>query len=183
MRVNDPAVIAELRALHEVYERALVSNDTAVLDTMFWDSPHALRYGVTENLYGMDEIRAFRQNRPAINLARTVRRLEIMSFGDSAGIINLEYARTSDPERTGRQTQFWVRFADGWKIVSAHVSLMGLPASYLETASKRIGLPIPASMRSGVQADLDRLAAVAGFLMEFPLNQSVEPAPIFHPEQ
>lgn len=181
MTVNDPAVIAELTALHERYETALVANDAVVLDEMFWDSPHALRYGVAENLYGIEEIRTFRLNRPAINLARTVRRIEITSFGDSAGVINLEYVRIADRERIGRQTQFWMRLPQGWKIVSAHVSLMLGSPSYLDAAAAQVRLPVPGSMRAEVKTNLDRIAAIAGFLMEFPLPQGLEPAPAFHP--
>jgi hypothetical protein len=181
MTINDPAVIAELKAQHETYERALIGNDVAVLDSMFWDSPHALRYGVTENLYGAEEIRAFRQNRPAINLERDVRRVEILTFGDSAGVINLEYVRKADAGKTGRQSQVWMRFPEGWKIVSAHVSVMAGPPSYMDAAAARIGLPIAPEMRSGVQADLDRIAGIAAYLMEFPLEQATDAGPVFHP--
>ena len=181
MKINDSAVIAELNALHEAYEKALGSNDVAVLDSMFWDSPHALRYGVMENLYGMDEVRAFRQNRLPINLERTIRRVEIMSFGDSTGVINLEYVRKVDGGKIGRQTQFWVRLPEGWKIVSAHVSVMPGPPSYMDAAAARIGLPIAPSVRSGVQEDLDRIAVIAGTLMEFPLSQTSEAGPVFQP--
>jgi hypothetical protein len=181
MTLNDPAVIAELTALHEVYEKALITNDTAVLDSMFWDSPHSLRYGVTENLYGTAEIKEFRKNRPTINLTRGIRRLEIMSFGDSAGVINLEYVRAADPDRIGRQTQFWIRFPNGWKIVSAHVSLMLGPPSYLDAVAARLQLPLSPSVKADVNTNLEHLTSTARFLMEFPLAQSAEPAPMFHP--
>src|SRR4051812_23434455 len=125
MRINDPAVVAQLMDRHNAYEKALIENDVPVLEALFWDSPHAIRYGVTENLHGADEIRAFRQGRPAINLARTVSRLEIMTLGETAGIVNLEFVRRMDGnERSGRQTQFWFLFEEGWRIVSAHVSLL-----------------------------------------------------------
>ena len=87
---------------HEVYERALIDNDAAALDALFWDSPHALRFGVTENLHGAEEIRAFRQGRPKINLDREIRRLDIMAFGDSAGIVNLEFMRPDERYREPR---------------------------------------------------------------------------------
>jgi hypothetical protein len=166
MIVNDPSVIAELRAHLELYEQALAGNDVAVLDSLFWDSPHAVRYGVTENLYG----------------AKEIRRLEITSFGDSVGLVSLEYVGFADPERVGRQTQCWIRLPEGWKIASAHLSLTLGPASYLDAASQRLGLPVDASMRAGVNADLGRLGAMADFLMEFPLGKDVEQAPVFHPE-
>jgi hypothetical protein len=187
MEINNPAVRAELTRCHETYEKALIENDTAALDALFWDSPHALRFGVTENLHGADEIRAFRKGRPKINLDRQILRLDIMSFGQSAGIVNLEFMRPMDGvERHGRQTQFWFRFEEGWRIVSAHVSLLP-PAKvnpaegYLEAASREIGLTIDESHRASVGEDLNRMAAIAGFLMQFPLNQEVEAAPVFQP--
>src|SRR5438874_4995569 len=119
MNINEPAVVAQLQRLHELYEKALLENDAPVLESLFWDSPHAIRYGVTENLHGSAEIQAFRLGRPPINLARTISRLEIMAIGDSAGIVNLEFVRAIDGvERHGRQTQFWFRFPEGWKIAS-----------------------------------------------------------------
>jgi hypothetical protein len=182
MRINDPVVIAELRALHDAYEKALLSNNVAILDALFWDSPHAVRYGVTENLHGTDEIRAFRQGRPKINLDRTISRLEIMSFGDTAGIVNLEFDRLMDGvERGGRQTQFWFRLPEGWRIVSAHVSLLPAAPSYLDAAAAQIGLQIPAVNRAAVNDDLQRIGQIAKILMDFPLAQDVESAPVFRP--
>jgi hypothetical protein len=187
MQINDPAVIAELTRYHEIYERALVANDADTLDKFFWDSPHAVRLGVAENLHGADEIRAFRKARPNINLDREIERLDIMSFGDSIGIINLEFMRPMDGiERHGRQTQFWIRFPEGWRIVSAHVSLLPakpLPTapSYLDAASAEIGLSIDRAERQAVKEDLTRIEAIAGFLMQFPLSQNIEAAPVFQP--
>jgi hypothetical protein len=182
MQINDPVVLAELTALHELYEKALIDNDAATLDAFFWDSRHALRFGVAENLHGWDEIRAFRKGRPKINLERVIERLDIISFGDGTGIINLEFRRAMDGiERRGRQTQFWFRFPDGWKIVSAHVSLMPSAPSYLEAASAEIGLKLPAASRGFVQEDLNQIANIARLLMEFPLAQDIEAAPVFQP--
>jgi len=184
MEINNPAVIAELTRCHEAYEKALVTNDTAVLDESFWDSPHALRFGVMENLHGADEIRAFRKARPNINLDREIERLDIMSFGDSVGVVNLEFRRSTNfGEQHGRQTQFWIRFAGGWRIVSAHVSLLRSPtdASYLNAAAAQIGLKIDPAYQADVNADLNRMAGIAGFLMQFPLGQEVESAPVFQP--
>lgn len=132
MLINDPATIAELKALYPAYEAALVSNDVEVLTHMFWDSPEVMRFGVTENLYGTAEIEAFRKSRPSKGLARTVTRLDIVSFGTDYGSITLEFERTQPATETnpepktirGRQSQAWVRLAIGWRIVSAHVSLL-----------------------------------------------------------
>jgi len=182
MQINDPVVIAEIRALHDAYEKALLSNDVAALQALFWDSSDAVRYGVTENLHGADEIRAFRQGRPKMNLDRAITRLEIMSFGDAAAIVNLEFVRPLDGgERSGRQTQFWFRLPEGWRIVSAHVSLLPGEPSYLDATAARIGLQVPPANRAAVNEDLQRIGHIAEFLMNFPLAQDIEAAPVFRP--
>src|SRR5579872_285331 len=105
MQINDPEIIAELQALYPKYEAALMANDAETLTQMFWASPHAMRFGVTENLYGIDEIEEFRKGRSAINLARAVKRLDIVTFGRDFGSITLEFERTSsDKTISGRQS-------------------------------------------------------------------------------
>jgi len=161
MKINDPVVLAELMDRHAVYERASIDNDTAVLASLYWDSPHALRYGVTENS------------------GRSVRRLDVLALGDSTGIVNVEFVRAMDGvERIGRQTEVWVRMEDAWRLVSLHVSP---PPSYIEAVSARIGLDIDPATRAAVNEDLNHISAIAGFLMEFPLSQDVEAAPVFQP--
>jgi Protein of unknown function (DUF3225) len=125
MQINDPEVIAELHALYPLYESALVNNDVETLTNMFWASPYAIRFGAGENLYGEDEIEAFRKSRPAVNLARRIVRLEIVSFGKDFGSITVEFEReTPTGVVRGRQSQVWVRLNEGWRIVSAHVSIL-----------------------------------------------------------
>jgi len=123
--VNLPEVLAELRELYPRYEQALTSNDVETLVAMFWAAPEVMRFGVTENLYGHEELEAFRKSRPAANLMRTVTRLEIVSFGHDFASITVEFERdTPKGIAHGRQSQTWVRFSQGWRIVSAHVSLL-----------------------------------------------------------
>jgi hypothetical protein len=123
--MNDPDVVAELQTLYAEYETALLSNDAEILTRMFWASPHTMRFGVLENLYGIDEIAAFRRGRSSANLARRISRLDIVSFGRDFGSITLEFERTLDGRTVlGRQSQVWVRFPAGWRIVAAHVSLL-----------------------------------------------------------
>ncbi len=125
MQINDPATVAELAALYPLYEEALVTNDVETLTRMFWSSPYAIRLGAGENLYGFDEIEAFRKSRPAVNLARQPIRLEIVTFGKDFGSITLEFERTTATGIVrGRQSQVWVRLEEGWRIVSAHVSIL-----------------------------------------------------------
>ena len=123
MEINLPDVVAEVTAEFERYETALVNNQVDVLDTLFWDSPHTLRYGAGENLYGYDAIRAFRAGRSPQGLARRVLRTAITTYGTDFATANLEFQRDGS-ERIGRQSQTWMRTPAGWRVVSAHVSLM-----------------------------------------------------------
>ena len=121
--INLPDVLLEVTAVFERYERALVNNDVAVLDELFWDSPHTLRFGATENLYGYDAIRAFRAARPSTGLARTLGKTVITTYGRDFATANTEFFRHGS-DRTGRQSQTWLRTPEGWRVVSAHVSLL-----------------------------------------------------------
>jgi hypothetical protein len=123
MDINLPDVVAEVSAVFEQYEQALVSNNVEVLDALFHNSPHTLRYGATENLYGYEAIRAFRAGRPSKGLARERMNIVITTYGRDFATANTEFHRVGS-ERTGRQSQTWVRTAEGWRVVAAHVSLM-----------------------------------------------------------
>lgn len=124
MKINDPQVLAEVTAAFQAYEVALGENDIATLDALFWRSEHTLRYGVGENLYGFDAIARFRRERPGGSPARTLANTVITSFGDDMATANTEFQRIGGG-RIGRQSQTWARTPEGWKIVAAHVSLMG----------------------------------------------------------
>lgn len=124
MQVNDPVALVELGSAFEAYEAALMSNDVETLDGLFWKSPHTVRYGVGENLYGAEEILAFRRQRRGGSPQRRLTRTVITTFGDSFGVTSTEFVRQGGA-RIGRQSQTWVRLAEGWRIVAAHVSLMG----------------------------------------------------------
>ena len=121
--INLPDVHAEVAAAFARYENALVGNNVQVLDELFWNSEHTLRYGATENLYGYDAIRAFRAGRPSQGLARTLLNTVITTYGRDMATANTEFRRDSTT-KTGRQSQTWVRTQEGWRIVAAHVSLI-----------------------------------------------------------
>lgn len=123
--INDPALVAELTQLYLTYEKALCENDLATLDALFWESPEVVRFGATENLYGIDAIRTFRQERPTQDLAREISHLKVVTFGEDTATVTLEFCRSiAGVPRSGRQSQVWRKFPEGWKIVSAHVSLL-----------------------------------------------------------
>lgn len=121
--VDRPAILAEVNAAFYRYEQALITNDTVVLDELFWHDPRTVRYGAGENLYGIDAIREFRASRPAQGLDRDLQNTVITTYGDDMAIASTEFRREGS-EKTGRQMQTWIKMPSGWKIVAAHVSLM-----------------------------------------------------------
>jgi len=128
MEINRPEVLAEVKAAFARYEDALVNNKVEVLDELFWDSPHTLRYGATENLYGFAEIQAFRAGRPSASLMRELLRTVITTYGTDYATANCEFRRAGSAA-IGRQSQTWLRTPAGWRVVAAHVSLLAAPAA------------------------------------------------------
>lgn len=123
MQIDDPSVIAEARAVMDRYERAIAENDGATLDACFWADPRTVRFGVTEILYGIDAIRAFRAS-VAKYAPRAQRKAHITSFGPDVACTHLEYERL-DTGLVGRETKIMARIpGQGWRVVSAHVSLL-----------------------------------------------------------
>ena len=129
MEVDLPDVLVEVTAEFTRYEAALVSNDIAVLGELFRKDPRTLRYGVGENLYGIDAIAAFRAARSPIGLGRRTDKTVITTYGRDAAVASTLFYRDSLVGRVGRQMQTWVRFAEGWRIVAAHVSIIDEPGS------------------------------------------------------
>jgi hypothetical protein len=127
MQVDLPDVVAEVTEQFARYEKALVSNDVAVLDELFRPDACTLRYGIAENLYGYDAIMAFRAARPAVALMRKLDKTVITSYGRDTAIASTLFYRDSMPGKVGRQMQTWVRFPEGWRIVAAHVSVIDEP--------------------------------------------------------
>ena len=127
MDIDLPDVVAEVSDAFARYEAALVSNDVATLDALFRDDSRTLRYGGGENLYGYEAIKAFRAGRSAAGLARELSKTVITTYGRDTAIASTLFYRDSMPGKVGRQMQTWVRFADGWRIVAAHVSVIADP--------------------------------------------------------
>jgi Protein of unknown function (DUF3225) len=126
MDIDRPEVVAEVTAAFARYEKALVENDVATLNAIFRDDPRTIRYGIGENLYGYDEIMAFRGARAPVGLARTCSRTVITTYGRDFAVASTLFHRA--PGKVGRQMQTWVRFDVGWRVVAAHVSLIDEPA-------------------------------------------------------
>jgi hypothetical protein len=128
MEIDLPEVVAEVLQAFERYERALVSNDVALLDALFRDDPRTIRYGGGENLYGYEEIKAFRSARSPAGLARTLSKTVITTYGRDVAIASTLFHRASAPGKVGRQMQTWVRLPEGWRVVAAHVSMIDAPS-------------------------------------------------------
>ena len=122
-QIDLPAVRAEVTAAFQRYEQALISNDIAVLDELFWHDARTVRLGASENLYGIDEIRAFRAARPTAGLHRELHNTVITTYGEHFAVCSTEFTRAGS-ERIGRQQQSWVKLDGQWRIVAAQVSQM-----------------------------------------------------------
>ena len=127
MEIDLPDVLAEVKEQFARYEKALVTNDVAVLDELFRADPRTLRYGVGENLYGYDAIMAFRAARSPAGLMRRTEKTVITTYGRDTAVASTLFYRDTAPGRVGRQMQTWIRFAEGWRIVAAHVSVIDDP--------------------------------------------------------
>ena len=127
MEIDLPDVVAEVAAQFVRYEKALVTNDVAVLDELFRNDSRTLRYGIAENLYGYDAIMAFRAARSPAGLMRTTDRTVITTYGRDSAVASTLFYRDGAPGKVGRQMQTWVRFPEGWRIVAAHVSMIDKP--------------------------------------------------------
>lgn len=128
MEINKPDILAEVTAVFDRYEVALTTNDVAVLDELFSAAPTTIRYGITENLHGIEAIRAFRLSRPSAGLQRRLAETVITTYGDDFAVASTLFYRDSAPGRVGRQMQTWVRMPEGWRVVAAHVSVIDEPA-------------------------------------------------------
>jgi hypothetical protein len=124
MEIDLPDVVAEVAAQFARYEQALVSNNVAVLNELFHRDARTLRYGIGENLYGYDEVTAFRAARSAVGLMRRTARTVITAYGRDTAVASTLFYRDMAPGKVGRQMQTWIRFPQGWRIVAAHVSII-----------------------------------------------------------
>lgn len=121
--IDHPAVLAEIRARFDAYEQALMRNDVASLDAFFWDDPRVTRYGLADRQWGSAQLHAHRLSVPAPDFTRVLEHPRITVWRDDLAVVQVEFVRSDTPLR-GFQSQVWVRFADGWKIAAAHVSMI-----------------------------------------------------------
>ena len=122
MDINLPSVKTEVEAAFAQYEKALMANDVDALQALFWESPHTIRYGIGENLYGHQEIGAFRAARSPAGLARAISRTVITTYGQDFATASTLFHRETVPGKVGRQMQSWMRTPNGWRVVAARMS-------------------------------------------------------------
>lgn len=124
METDIPEVVAEVASVFEAYEKALLANDSAILDAMFLQSDRVVRYGVAEVQYGIDEVRRFRAAQKPFD--RSLSRTVITTYGRDTAIASTLFHRSDFPGQVGRQMQTWVRTVGGWRVAAAHVSMSAI---------------------------------------------------------
>jgi len=127
MKINDPATLAEVTAAFERYETAFVTNDMALLDDLFVQDPTTVRYGVAENLYGIEAVRAYRKTVVPVGLERRLADVQITTYGEDCAVASALFYRDTAPGKVGRQMQTWIRTERGWQVAAAHVSVIDEP--------------------------------------------------------
>ena len=127
MEIDRPEVVAEVKMAFERYEKALMANDMATLNSIFRNDLRTIRYGIAEILYSHAEIAGFRAGRSTVGIARTISRTVISTYGHDFAVASTLFHRVPQPGKVGRQMQTWVRFAEGWQVVAAHVSVIDEP--------------------------------------------------------
>jgi len=123
--INIPSVVAEVEGVFLRYEAALQACDVPVMEELFWNHPATTRYGVGENLVGWQAISAFRRSGVLGPFKRRLLETVITTYGHDFATANTTYQRDGEPG-PGRETKTLLRTGDGWRIVSAHASLLGV---------------------------------------------------------
>jgi hypothetical protein len=119
--VDRPEVVADVAAAFGRYERALADGDVAVLTELFWDDERCVRFGVADRQRGAAAISAWRAGHPTVPPGRRLRDTRVLAIDDRTAVVTTLFGYP-DNAVEGRQSQTWVRFDAGWRIVAAHVS-------------------------------------------------------------
>ncbi len=133
--INRHEVVQEVTHAFLDYESALMANDVDALNAFFWDHPAVTRYGIADKQLGHEALVAYRQTVPAPDFTRQLQDVRITAFGPDMAVAMCEFKR-SDTDLHGFQTQTWVRMPLGWRIVSAHVSMVPMKAGSAQPLSR-----------------------------------------------
>jgi hypothetical protein len=127
MEIDRPEVVAEVAAAFASYEDALVRDDRAGILAWFWDAPKTIRFGIADRQHGVDELRAWRAAQAPVPAGRSLAETTVTTFGADHAVVTTLFTYPSGAA-LGRQSQTWVRFPVGWRVVSAHVSELPVPS-------------------------------------------------------
>ncbi|HTJ33231.1 MAG TPA: oxalurate catabolism protein HpxZ [Dactylosporangium sp.] len=122
MDIDRPDVVAEVTAAFTDYEKALVAGDVGALDAWFWNSPQVTRFGIADRQEGAAALHEWRAAQPPLPAGRRLYDTHVTTFGSDLATVTTMFDYPGSQDRPGRQSQTWVRFPEGWRIVHAHVS-------------------------------------------------------------
>ncbi len=114
-------VEADLRACFDAYEAALVAGDVPAMNEWFVDQPHLVRFGVADEQWGADAVRAWRATAPSVPAGRTLSATDVAMWAPDVAVVTTLF-HYPDSTQLGRQSQTWLRTDHGWRIIHAHVS-------------------------------------------------------------
>ncbi|MCU1493976.1 MAG: hypothetical protein JWO62_1740 [Acidimicrobiaceae bacterium] len=120
-------ILREVRDAHERYERALVSQDLAVMAESFAEGPEVVRFGIADRQHGAEELARWRAAQPSPRSGRTLFGTTTTTYGNDIAVVTTMFSYPGRPF-LGRQSQTWLRLDAGWRIVHAHVSEIAVPA-------------------------------------------------------
>ncbi len=121
LEVNTPAIVAEVAEAFSRYEDALAAGDLSEMAATFSDRPEVLRFGITDQQRGPEELARWRAAQPALPTGRTLRETTVTTYGPNFAVVTTLFEYPGRPV-LGRQSQTWLRGPAGWTIVHAHVS-------------------------------------------------------------
>jgi hypothetical protein len=120
--INSASIVDEILAQFSAYNAALDAGNADVLNVFFWDSTSTVRFGPAETLFGKDSIANFRLKRWKASVgSRELLSVAVTALDDDVGTTNALFRNGEG--KISRQSQTWARFAEGWRIVAAHVSV------------------------------------------------------------
>ena len=119
MQIDRPDVVAEVTAVFTEYEEALVADEADRIVGFF--APGAVRFGIADQQVGLEEQLAWRRTQPPLPPGRRLKDTIITAYGADVAVVTTLFGYPG-ADVLGRQTQTWIRLAQGWRIVTAHVS-------------------------------------------------------------
>lgn len=108
-------------ACFTAYEAALVAGDPDATDAWFADDARTVRFGVAEEQWGAQEVRAWRRTAPPLPPGRHLTHTRVDVWTDELAVVTTLFDYPGH-HVVGRQSQVWRLTDVGWRIIQAHVS-------------------------------------------------------------